>query len=172
MSRKIYRRMGSPDFGNIVGFGAVADPSAGGAGPVDTGTPTDYTQMPADTATPGVPTGAPVTTQAAAPAAAADPTGGMCSQGMCQAMGGATAAALSALGPKAATVPAATLQALASDKSPAGQAAYQAALAQNAAAATQNSQRQAIIAQFVKNAVGSKVTAAQMQIGDAALVQY
>jgi hypothetical protein len=162
----------SPDFGNTIAnlsqFGAVADPSAGGG----SGSGDTFTQMPSDGSgggTAATPTGANTATQAAP--ASADQSGG-CSKGMCDAMGAATSAALTALGPKAQPIPPATMAALASDKSAAGQAQYNAALAQNQQVAAQNAQRAAIISQFVKNAVGTNVTPAQMKLGDAALAAY
>jgi len=101
-----------------------------------------------------------------------DPGQGMCSQQMCGGMAQAATAALSALGPAGKKTEPAQMQALANDQSPAGQAAYQAALAHDREVDRQNAERQAIIDQFVKDAIGGNITPEQIMLGDAAKAQY
>lgn len=97
---------------------------------------------------------------------------GLCSQQMCGGMAQAATAALSALGPAGKKTDPAQMQALANDKSPAGQAAYQAALEHDREVDRQNAERQAIIDQFVKDAIGGNITPEQIMLGDAAKAQY
>lgn len=99
-------------------------------------------------------------------------TGMGCSKGMCEGMAAATNSVMGALGPALKPHDDKTMATLASDKSPAGQAQYEAALAHNAEVAKQNAERQGIIDQFVKDAIGGQVTKEQMALGDAAHVEY
>lgn len=101
-----------------------------------------------------------------------EPAGGACSQQMCGGMAAAAGAAIQALGPPGKKIAAAELAALANDKSPAGQAQYQAALEHNAEVDKQNAERQGIIDQFVKDAIGGKITKEQIALGDAAHAEY
>lgn len=97
---------------------------------------------------------------------------GLCSKEMCGGMAQAATAALNALGPAGKKTDPAQMAALASDKSPAGQAAYQAALAHDAEVDRQNAERKAIIDSFVKDAIGGNITPEQIALGDAAKAQY
>lgn len=154
----------SADFGNTI-LGGLGDDSS-----TQLDTPTGVAAGSSDGGTnaPATPTAQPT----AQPAAAADPSGGLCTQSTCGGMAAAATAALGALGPKQSPVPAATVTALCADKSVAGQAQCSAVTQQNATINAQNSQRAAIISQFVKDAVGPNVTPQQMQLGDASLAQY
>lgn len=101
-----------------------------------------------------------------------DDSGMGCSKGMCDGMAMAAKTALTALGPASQPISQQQLGTMSQDKSPTGQAAYQAALDHNAEVNKQNAERQAIIDQFVKDAIGGQVTKEQMQLGDAAHVEY
>jgi len=95
-----------------------------------------------------------------------------CSKSMCSGMAAAATTALGALGPASKPIPQDQLNAMAADKSAAGQAQYEAALKHNEEVNKQNAERQGIIDQFVKDAVGGKVTREQMALGDAAHAEY
>lgn len=108
--------------------------------------------------------------------AATDGSGGGgdcgCGSSMCAKTAAAASSAQQALGPAAKPIAGSVISSLANDKSPAGQAQYQASTAYNAQVNSDNASRQAIIDQFVKAAIGGKVTKTQMQMGDKAKAAY
>lgn len=95
-----------------------------------------------------------------------------CGSSMCAKTAAAASSAQQALGPAAKPIASSIISSLANDKSPAGQAQYQASTAYNAQVNSDNASRQAIIDQFVKAAIGGKVTATQMKMGDKAKAAY
>lgn len=95
-----------------------------------------------------------------------------CSQGMCGGMTQAVKAATSALGPIASPIAASVMGPLSRDTSAEGQAQYRAYQKYNGEVAEQNAERQGIIDQFVKDAIGGKVTPEQLRLGDATKREY
>ena len=95
-----------------------------------------------------------------------------CGSSMCAKTAAAASSAQQALGPAAKPIASSIISSLANDKSPAGQAQYQASTTYNAQVNSDNASRQAIVEQFVKAAIGGKVTKTQLQMGDKAKSAY
>jgi len=89
-----------------------------------------------------------------------------------QAAGIALAAAGSALGPVGRIITKPIIDSLSKDKSPEGQAQYQAAIEYNKTVNSQNAERQQIIEQFVKDAVAGMIGSEEIKFGDVALKEY
>lgn len=95
-----------------------------------------------------------------------------CSQGMCGGMTQAVKAATSALGPIGSPIAASIMGPLSRDTSAEGQSQFRAYQQYNGEIAQQNAERQGIIDQFVKDAIGGKVTPEQLRLGDATKREY
>lgn len=98
---------------------------------------------------------------------------GMCTQsGVCgSASERAAQTASKALGPPMQPIGQNVLAGYANDKSPAGQAQYEAALEYNMEVERQNKERQALIAQYMKE-MTSPITQQDLALGDAARAEY